>query len=54
VTETEKLLTEAQDLALRAFESPTQETVMELMRRLCDEADRLRYETPDADDRVLH
>ena len=54
MTETEKLLTEAQDLALRAFDSPTQETVMELMRRLCDEADRQRYETPEADDRVLH
>lgn len=54
MTETEKLLTEAQDLALRAFESPTQETVMELMRRLCEEMDRQRYEMPDADGRVLH
>lgn len=48
MTETEKLLTAAQDLALRAFEAPNQETVMELFRRLCDEEDRRKYETEEA------
>lgn len=54
MSETEKLLSQAQDLALRAFESPTQETVMELMRRLCDEAERQRFEEAELDERVLH
>lgn len=44
MSETEKLLTQAQDVALRAFPEPSQETVMELWRRLCDEADRLKYD----------
>lgn len=55
MTETEKLLTAAQDLALRAFETPNQETVMELFRRLCDEEDRRKYETESAcPDVTLH
>lgn len=54
MSETEKLLTRARDLALRAFESPGQETVMEIFRRLCDEEDRRKYEAPELDDRVLH
>ena len=54
MTETEKLLTEAQDLALRAFPEPSQETVMELFRELCSERDRQRYEAVETDERVLH
>ena len=54
MSETEKLLSEAKSLAERAFDAPSQETVMELMRRLCDEADRQRYEAIEPDNRVLH
>lgn len=43
MTETEMLLAQAQDMALRAFEQPSQETVMELWRRLCEEEDRRKY-----------
>lgn len=48
MSETEKLLAEAQDVALRSFEDPSQETVMELWRRLCDEEDRRKYEAESA------
>ena len=54
MTETEKLLTEAQDLALRAFDKPSQETVMELFRRLCDEQDRRRYDGEIDDMKAVH
>lgn len=43
MSETEKLLSDAQNMALRSFEDPSQETVMALWQRLCDEADRRRY-----------
>lgn len=39
MTQTEKILTQAEDIARRTFENPTQETVMQLFSRLCDEAD---------------
>lgn len=39
MTETEKILTQAEDIARRTFEEPTQQTVMQLFARLCDEQD---------------
>jgi len=53
-TQTEQLLTQAQILASRIFKSPSQETVMEIFRRLCDEEDRRKYEAPELDGRVVH
>src|SRR5699024_3048323 len=35
MTETEKILTQAEDIARRTFEEPTQQTVMQLFVRLC-------------------
>lgn len=40
MSRTQKLLDEAQDLARRQFESPSEATVMQLFARLCDEVDR--------------
>lgn len=42
MTETETLLTKAQDIALRAFEDPTESAVMDIFRRLCCEQDEAR------------
>ncbi|OZI39011.1 hypothetical protein CEG14_05605 [Bordetella genomosp. 1] len=44
MTETQKLLEQAQDIARRGFENPSEATVMELFNRLCDEIDRARDE----------
>lgn len=54
MSETEKLLAEAQDVALRSFEDPSQETVMALWQRLCEENDRRRYEQPAQEPVTLH
>ena len=42
MTETETLLTQAQDIALRAFEDPSESAVMDIFRRLCCEQDEAR------------
>ncbi|WP_394065400.1 hypothetical protein [Alcaligenes sp. WGS1538] len=39
MTQTEKILTQAEDIARRTFENPSQRTVMQLFARLCDEQD---------------
>lgn len=44
MTETETLLTRAQDIALRAFPEPTELAVMEIFRRLCVETDEARMQ----------
>lgn len=44
MTETEKLLASAQDMARRHFENPCDNVVMDLFRRLCEEADAARYQ----------
>ena len=43
MTETEKILTQAEDMARRTFEEPTQHTVMQLFARLCDEQDNRQF-----------
>lgn len=42
MTETETLLSKAQDIALRAFEDPSESAVMDIFRRLCCEQDEAR------------
>lgn len=37
MTKTEELLREAREIAWRAFQDPSQETIMEVFVRLCDE-----------------
>jgi hypothetical protein len=44
MTETETLLHKAQDIALRAFEEPTEGAVMDIFRRLCSENDDAKME----------
>lgn len=39
MTKTEELLREAREIAWRAFQDPSQETIMEVFVRLCDERD---------------
>ncbi|AZW22939.1 hypothetical protein [Bordetella bronchiseptica] len=53
MTETESLLSKAQDIALRAFEQPTESAVMDIFRRLCVEADEARMQS-DAYAGALH
>lgn len=49
MTETEKLLDAAQDLARRIFEEPSEGAVMDIFQRLCDEADATRCNQEIAD-----
>ncbi len=48
MTETEKILTQAEDIARRTFEEPTQQTVMQLFARLCDEQDSRAFEASES------
>jgi len=54
VTETETLLTKAQDIALRAFEDPTESAVMDIFRRLCCEQDEARMSREVEGHGVMH
>ncbi|WP_202109418.1 hypothetical protein [Bordetella sp. 15P40C-2] len=54
MSETEKLLSEAQDMALRSFDQPSQETVMSLWQRLCEEADRRAWNAANTAQTTLH
>ena len=49
LTDTEKLLITAQDMARRTFVDPSEAAVMDLFRELCAERDRSAWAT---DDRV--
>ncbi|HBJ68364.1 hypothetical protein [Alcaligenes phenolicus] len=54
MTETEKILTQAEDIARRTFEEPTQQTVMQLFARLCDEQDTRELDEPACPTHELH
>ncbi|QXR38048.1 hypothetical protein EGK70_007220 [Alcaligenes aquatilis] len=54
MTETEKILTQAEDIARRIFEEPTQQTVMQLFARLCDEQDMRELDKPACSAYELH
>lgn len=51
---TEDLLREAREIARRAFQEPTQETVMHLFARLCDEQDLRGPDAATADTATIH
>ncbi|WP_182835611.1 hypothetical protein [Bordetella avium] len=50
MSETEKLLNAAADMAKRRFIDPSENAVMDLFRRLCEEADAARYQ----DEEISH
>ena len=53
-TETEKLLTTAQEIARRAFDDPSEKTVMDLFDELRTERDRRAWEGSDAGGATVH
>lgn len=54
LTETEKLLISAQDIARRAFVDPSESAVMELFRELCTERDRMAWATDGRESATVH
>ena len=54
MNETEMLLIQAQDIARRTFENPSEIVVMDLFRRLCDEHDRSAWVGSSTDGKVVH
>lgn len=54
MTETEKLLINAQDLARRIFEDPSEKAVMDLFQELCAERDRTAWATEGRDSATVH
>jgi len=54
MTETEKILTHAEDIARRSFEQPSETTVMRIFMRLCEEQDRPAVDTQDDAPQVMH
>lgn len=54
MTDTEKLLEAAQELARRKFDDPSQETVMSLFLRLCEEYDRKVLQEPGPAGATVH
>lgn len=54
MTETETLLSQAQDIALRAFDEPSESAVMDIFRRLCCEQDEARMSRDMESRGVLH
>ena len=54
MTETEKLLNHAQEIARRAFDDPSEKTVMDLFDELRAERDRRAWEGSDAAGATVH
>ncbi len=54
MTETEKLLNNAQDIARRAFVDPSEAAVMDLFRELCAERDRMAWATDGRTTAAIH
>lgn len=54
MTKTEELLREAREIAWRAFQDPSQETIMEVFVRLCDERDRMAWATEGRESATVH
>ncbi|WP_419204349.1 hypothetical protein [Bordetella trematum] len=54
MTDTEKLLESAQDMARRRFADPSERTVMELFQALADERDRRALESAQAFCATVH
>ncbi|WP_175201632.1 hypothetical protein [Achromobacter insolitus] len=54
MTETEKLLNNAQDIARRAFVDPSEAAVMDLFRELCNERDRMAWAIDGRESATVH
>ena len=54
MTETEKILKTATDIAKRTFVDPTESAVMELFRELCAERDRTAWATDGREYATVH
>lgn len=54
MTETEKLLNNAQDIARRAFVDPSEAAVMDVFRELCNERDRMAWATEGRESATVH
>ncbi|RIQ09832.1 hypothetical protein D0846_17510, partial [Bordetella avium] len=54
MSETEKLLNAAADMAKRRFIDPSESAVMDLFRELCAERERTAYDEPEHVGATLH
>lgn len=54
LTETEKLLNHAQDIARRTFVDPSEAAVMDVFRELCAERDRTAWAKDDRVGATVH
>lgn len=54
MTDTEKLLITAQDIARRTFVDPSEAAVMDLFRELCAERDRTAWANDDRVGTTVH
>lgn len=54
MTETEKLLKNAAEVAKRTFIDPTESAVMEIFKELCAERDRMAWATEGRDSSTVH
>lgn len=54
MTDTEKLLQNAQDIARRTFVDPSEAAVMDLFRELCNERDRMAWATDGRESASVH
>lgn len=54
MTETERLLETAQDIARRRFAEPSEKTVMDLFHELASERDRRAWEGSDSAGAAVH
>ena len=54
MTDTEKLLINARDIARRTFANPSEATVIELFQRLCAEQDARDWANDERDRATVH
>lgn len=54
MTETEKLLKNAADVAKRTFIDPTESAVMEIFKELCAERDRMAWAAEGFESATVH
>ncbi|MGK4923144.1 hypothetical protein ACSLUB_11460 [Bordetella hinzii] len=54
MTETEKLLKEAAEVAKRTFVDPSEAAVLDIFRELCAERDRMAWATDDRVGATVH
>jgi len=54
MTETEKNLKTAADIAKRTFIDPSEEAVLDIFKELCAERDRMSWANDDHEPRTIH